>query len=157
MAPTSTCWPHRWGIHRQHVGHGAPTSAAANARRAAKRGPYRPRKAGAAVDAKLAAKREKAKLWARRKRHAAREAKVEAEHGARNGAGNGHERAAKPAIGAAQLWEHAARLSPKTPWRAAAREFGTNEAQTLDAYRSNSLPPGITANAIERFLELPAP
>jgi hypothetical protein len=54
------------------------------------------------------------------------------------------------------LWRRAEALQPKTPWRAVAHEFGTNEAQALDCYRAGTLPPGMTSSAIERFLELPA-
>ena len=121
----------------------------------------KPRKTIAAVAADVEAKRlrrnEQARLWARRKRAQVKEAATKTEHGngqAGTRSGNG---SAKPEITAARFWEHAKTLHGKRPWVAVARELGTNEAQALDAYRAGSLPPGMTANAIERFLELPAP
>ena len=54
------------------------------------------------------------------------------------------------------LWQHAGKLQPKAPWRAIVREFGINEAVAQDAYRVHNLPPGITGDAVTRFLELPA-
>jgi hypothetical protein len=36
------------------------------------------------------------------------------------------------------------------------REFGINEAVAQDAHRTHKLPPGITGDAVTRFLELPA-
>jgi hypothetical protein len=125
----------------------------ARRRREERRGPGRPRKVetAATVEAKLAARRIRNNELARARRAAAKPTTA-TDHS--NRAGNG---TPKPAITPAQLWEHAARISPKTPWRAVARELGTNEAQALDAYRAGSLPPGMTANAIERFFELPAP
>jgi hypothetical protein len=57
---------------------------------------------------------------------------------------------------AASLWTHAALLQPKAPWRAIVREFGINEAVAQDAHRTHKLPPGITGDAVTRFLELPA-
>jgi hypothetical protein len=54
------------------------------------------------------------------------------------------------------LWQHAEKLQPKAPWRAVVREFGINEAVAQDAHRTHKLPPGITGDAVSRFLELPA-
>jgi hypothetical protein len=54
------------------------------------------------------------------------------------------------------LWQHAEKLQPKAPWRAIVREFGINEAVAQDAHRNYKLPPGITGDAVSRFLELPA-
>jgi hypothetical protein len=113
----------------------------------------RPRKVDRDVDPKLLARRERAKLQARAKR-AAIKAAAEAEYS--NGASNGNG-APRPAITPVRLWQHAEVLMPKMPWRIVARELNVNEAQSLDAHRSRSLPPGVTVNAIERFLELPAP
>jgi hypothetical protein len=108
----------------------------------------RPRKVMVAdADQKRIARNQREAARQRAKRAAA---KAAAEH--HNGAGNG---APKPAaVTAKALWEHAARISPKTPWRAVARELGTNEAQALDAYRNGALIPGVTTDLIERFLEL---
>jgi hypothetical protein len=108
-----------------------------------------------ALEAKRAARREQAKLWARRKRAAAKQATT-TDHGNGAGTSNGND-GTKPVVSPARFWAHAKTLQPKTPWRAAARELGTNEAQMLDCYRTHDLPPGITAGAIEKFLELPAP
>jgi hypothetical protein len=102
-----------------------------------------PKKVAAKVDPKLAARRQREAARLRAKRAAAREAKV----------GNGAEKAAE-VTPAQALWQHAETLAPKTPWRAVAREFGTNEAQALNCYRAGTLPPGMTPAAIERFLEL---
>jgi hypothetical protein len=33
-----------------------------------------------------------------------------------------------------------------------AEEFGLNNAQTLDAYRSHTLPPGVTPDSVARLL-----
>jgi hypothetical protein len=41
--------------------------------------------------------------------------------------------------------------------RAVADEFGNNRQQALDASRLHQLPAGMTVDAVERFLELPAP
>jgi hypothetical protein len=48
------------------------------------------------------------------------------------------------------------KLQPKAPWRAIVREFGIDEAVAQDAHRTHKLPPGITGDAVTRFLELPA-
>jgi hypothetical protein len=56
---------------------------------------------------------------------------------------------------AARLWAHAAKIDSKCPWRAVASEFELNRQATLDAYRLHALPPGVTVDAVERFLELP--
>jgi hypothetical protein len=56
---------------------------------------------------------------------------------------------------AARLWAHAAKMDAKSPWRPVADEFELNRQATLDAYRLHTLPPGMTADAVERFLELP--
>jgi hypothetical protein len=67
-----------------------------------------------------------------------------------HGNGNGSTKKAE----AARLWEHAAKLDAKAPWRAVASEFEINKAQTLDAFRSRALPVGIGADAVARFCEL---
>jgi hypothetical protein len=104
----------------------------------------RPRKgARADADTKRLERNERAKLWARKTRAAAKAALQADSHQAGNGAST-----ASTGITPAQLWEHAARVSPKTPWKAVAREFGTNEAQALDCWRTGSLIPGIAAEAI---------
>jgi hypothetical protein len=108
--------------------------------------------AAAAVDPKLVARRQRAAERQRAARATARQAKA----GSSNGSGASGGNSAKVAATAQALWRQAEALAPKTPWRAIAREFGTNEAQALDAYRTRSLQPGMTASAIERFLELPA-
>jgi hypothetical protein len=112
------------------------------------RGPGRPPKDpdAAAVDEKLLARRERAKLAARAKRAAAKAAL----------AGNGQEQAkpeAKAPVTAAVFWRHAETLAPTKPWRIVARELGANEQLALDCHRNHTIPPGLTASAIERFLE----
>ena len=47
---------------------------------------------------------------------------------------------------AAAVWAHVALLQPKTPWKAL-RDFGVNDAVSLDVWRINKLPPGLTAGA----------
>jgi hypothetical protein len=64
--------------------------------------------------------------------------------------------AAAEAASAKTLWQHAALLQPKAPWRAIVREFGINEAVALDAHRVHKLPPGITGDAVTRFMAVPA-
>jgi hypothetical protein len=54
------------------------------------------------------------------------------------------------------LWQHAEKPQAQAPWRAIVREFGINEAVAQDAHRTHKLPPGITGDAVTRFLELPA-
>ena len=70
--------------------------------------------------------------------------------------GNGKGRPGKAASGraeptAAAVWERAAALEPKAPWRAL-REFGVHDAVALDAYRIRALPPGFGPDAAARFL-----
>jgi hypothetical protein len=107
------------------------TAAEAEARRAVRRARY----------AEVAQARRAAK---------AKRAAAKAKTGS-NGNGNAEITAAQA------LWQHAEQLAPKTPWRAIAREFGTNEAQAQNCYRNRTLPPGMTASAVERFLELAPP
>jgi hypothetical protein len=117
-----------------------------------RRGPGRPPKVetAAEMEAKLAARRERNNAIARARRAAARPATA-TDHGSDGAGGNG---AARPRPTAAMLWAHAAALSPKTPWRAVARELGVNEAQALDSYRLHKVPPGITPDLLAHFLEL---
>jgi hypothetical protein len=116
-----------------------------------KRGPRKTAIAGtdteAPANSKLAARRKRENDLRRAKRAAARQGK-----GGNGGAG-GNGKPGNGSAGAEALWKHAEALQPKTPWRAIAREFGTNEAQALDCYRSRCLPPGVVASAIERFLD----
>jgi hypothetical protein len=79
---------------------------------------------------------------------AARQAKPN--NGGSNGSATAETAAAKT------LWQHAEKLQPKAPWRAIVREFGINEAVAQDAHRTHKLPPGITGDAVSRFLDLPA-
>jgi hypothetical protein len=114
-----------------------------------RRGPGRPRKdPDLATEAKLAARRQRNNAAARARRAAARAQRTGASNGSGTG-GNG----SPETTPAQQLWQHAARLLPKRPWHAVATEFDLNDAMVLDAYRSKTLPPGLTPAAIERFLE----
>jgi hypothetical protein len=87
------------------------------------------------------------------KKRAARAAARAARQAKHNGSSNG---SATAETVAAKLWQHAEKLQPKAPWRAIVREFGINEAVAQDAHRNHTLPPGITGDAVSRFLELPA-
>jgi hypothetical protein len=84
------------------------------------------------------------------KKRAARAAARAARQAKPNGSATAETAAAKT------LWQHAEKLQPKAPWRAIVREFGINEAVAQDAHRTHKLPPGITGDAVSRFLELPA-
>jgi hypothetical protein len=113
--------------------------------RGRKRGPRKPADKAARLVAQRRRDAEK-KRAARASARAARQAKPTGS----NGRGS-------PEITPAQtLWQHAENLQPKAPWRAIVREFGINEAVAQDAYRNHKLPPGITGDAVNRFLELPA-
>jgi hypothetical protein len=72
------------------------------------------------------------------------------------GGNGGNGSSSTEAASAKTLWQHAEKLQPKAPWRAIVREFGINEAVAQDAHRTRKLPPGITGDAVSRFLELPA-
>jgi hypothetical protein len=112
------------------------------------RGPRKSTMVAKASDAKLAQRQRDAALK-REKRAAAR--------AARQAKPNGSNGRNSPEITSAQtLWQHAEKLQPKAPWRAIVREFGINEAVAQDAHRTHKLPPGITGDAVTRFLELPA-
>jgi hypothetical protein len=50
------------------------------------------------------------------------------------------------------LWEHAAKLEPKAPWRAIVRELGVAEAAAQAAQRDGILP--CTPRAAARFMTL---
>jgi hypothetical protein len=84
-------------------------------------------------------------MRARRAREAARQT---------DGAANSTDKAADAA--AVKLWERALELSPKAPWKVAAKRFHINEALALDSWRSRELPPGITSVEVERFIAPPA-
>jgi hypothetical protein len=100
-----------------------------------------------ASDAKLAQRQRDAALK-REKRASARAARQ-----AKSNGSNGRD---SPEITPAQtLWQPAKKLQPRAPWRAIVREFGINEAVAQDAHRTHKLPPGITGDAVTRFLELP--
>ena len=72
---------------------------------------------------------------------------------ARQAKPNGSNRRNSREITSAQtLWQHAEKLQPKAPWLAIVREFGINEAVAQDAHRTHKLPPGITGDAVSRFL-----
>jgi hypothetical protein len=91
------------------------------------------------------------------------------------GNGNGGEDVARPSISAARpaavkpndvdpaaeaalaakLWARAAEMSPTSPWRPVAAEFGLNAALALNHYRSATMPP-IAPAAAARFLEMAA-
>jgi hypothetical protein len=114
------------------------------------RGPRKSTLAVAAADEKLAQQRQRDAALKREKRAAARAA---AKANGGNGSSSTEAAATKSAT---KLWQHAEKLQPKAPWRAIVREFGINEAVAQDAHRTHKLPPGITADAVSRFLELPA-
>jgi hypothetical protein len=69
-------------------------------------------------------------------------------------AGNGAEAAAngRHVVKAQALWQHAAKLEPKEPWRAVVRELGIAEAAAQAAQRDGILP--CTPRAAARFLTL---
>ena len=56
------------------------------------------------------------------------------------------------AVSPAALWEHAAKLEPKAPWRAIVRELGVAEAAAQAAQRDGILP--CTPRAAARFMTL---
>jgi hypothetical protein len=94
----------------------------------------------------------------REKRAAARA--IRESNGANGAASNGKAHGVADSTGpgpsaARRLWNHAQRIAPSTPWKAVAGALGTNMAQTVDAWRNKSLPPGIDHDAIERFLAGP--
>jgi hypothetical protein len=68
--------------------------------------------------------------------------------------GNGSEPTANGrfAVSPAALWEHAAKLEPKAPWRAIVRELGVAEAAAQAAQRDGILP--CTPRAAARFMTL---
>jgi hypothetical protein len=75
---------------------------------------------------------------------------------ATNGSSSSHGgNSATKAETARSFWAHAAKMDAKSPWRPVADEFELNRQATLDAYRLHALPPGVTVDAVERFLELP--
>jgi hypothetical protein len=119
------------------------------------RGPRRAMLAAAAkAEAKAArsAERKRAKRAEARALREAAKATTGADVGKPANDSNG---ASTKKAEAAKLWNHAAKMDAKSPWRAVANEFELNKQQTLDAFRQHTLPPGVTADAIERFLELP--
>lgn len=68
--------------------------------------------------------------------------------------GNGSEPTANGrfAVSPAALWEHAAKLEPKAPWRAIVRELGVTESAAQAAQRDGILP--CTPRAAARFMTL---
>jgi hypothetical protein len=68
--------------------------------------------------------------------------------------GNGSEPTAngRSAVSPKALWEHAAKLEPKAPWRAIVRELGVAEAAAQAAQREGILP--CTPRAAARFMTL---
>jgi hypothetical protein len=109
-----------------------------------------PRSPAVVATMKLAQQRRRDAEKKRAKRAAARAA---AKANGGNGSSSTEAAATKSAT---KLWQHAEKLQPKAPWRAIVREFGVNEAVAQDAHRTHKLPPGITGDAVSRFLELPA-
>jgi hypothetical protein len=89
-------------------------------------------------------RREKRRATPRRR---SRRPKVDA-------SGNGSEPTANGrfAVSPAALWEHAAKLEPKAPWRAIVRELGVAEAAAQAAQRDGILP--CTPRAAARFMTL---
>lgn len=75
----------------------------------------------------------------RQRRATARAAAEVADTAQAQARANGHSEGATNGNGgitAARLWEHAAKISPKTPWRPVGEEFDLNKQQTLDAFRA---------------------
>ena len=89
-------------------------------------------------------RREKRRATPRRR---SRRPKVDA-------SGNGSEPTANGrfAVSPAALWEHAAKLEPKAPWRAIVRELGVTESAAQAAQRDGILP--CTPRAAARFMTL---
>jgi transposase-like protein len=56
---------------------------------------------------------------------------------------------------AARLWQRATELSPTTPWRPVAAEFGLNAALALNHCRAGTMPP-VAPAAASRFIEASA-
>jgi hypothetical protein len=52
------------------------------------------------------------------------------------------------------LWQHAAKLEPKAPWRAIVRELGVSEGNAQRAERDGIVPANVSTRATERFLAL---
>ena len=115
------------------------------------RGRPRGRRKPADKAARLTAQRRRDAEKKREQRAAARAAQAKP-----NGSNGGNGSSSTEAASAKTLWQHAEKLQPKAPWRAIVREFGINEAVAQDAHRTRKLPPGITGDAVSRFLELPA-
>jgi hypothetical protein len=139
------------------------------------RRPGRPRK-------HLTAAETKAKLAAKAKRYAARRIErriaakaaqpgplstaapasvdvVKAPGKAANGNGghaSGHGGAPRKSPAAEKLWDHAKLVDAKCPWRPVADEFELNRQATLDCYRQRALPPGVTSERVEQFLQVAA-
>lgn len=141
------------------------------------RGPGRPPAAKGAADPKLVARRAREAERLRVKRAAGKQAKAEQHsskvaraklataetskvapngNGAKNGAKVAEAKGTKVqgTTESHAFWSHAEKLAPNNPWHVVAMEFGANEAQVKNCYRSRALPPGLNATAIERFLEV---
>jgi hypothetical protein len=118
-----------------------------------KRGPGRPRLDADTAAAKREARRLRINETARLRR--AKRAAAATRNGD-NGAGNGNgsTKAVAAEVTPAQFWGHASMLAPTKPWRFVALELGVNEQQSVDCHRNHAIPPGLTAAAIQRFLEL---
>jgi hypothetical protein len=68
--------------------------------------------------------------------------------------GNGAGANGVGAVSASALWKHAAKLEPKAPWRAVARELGVSDGAAQTAHRNEVLPANISPAAAARFLTL---
>jgi len=123
----------------------APTPRPGNGRRRARAAMAPARRATANARGRTRRHAAKAGAAANGRRRRGPRAKAEA------AAGNGD---ASPAddVTPARLWEHAAKLEPKAPWRAIVREFGVPEAFAQAAQRDGTLP--CSPRAAARFMTL---
>jgi hypothetical protein len=118
----------------------AATAANGRRRRTIRRG-----SAKKVIDPKLQERRRRYEV----KRRARRAAKTTA---AAADAGSNGKSQDPPPVTSQILWEHATRLEPTAPWRAVARELGTNIDVARHAFHTTSIPYGIGPMMMERFL-----
>lgn len=143
FSPFTTTTQHRKrGRPRKHADEGNVVSLH-------QRKPGRKRRRKSVDAAKLAARRKRYAANRRAKRQAARAAKAIKAAGAAATATNGQDVASIESF-----WKHAQCLSPQTPWKRVASEFGVNENAARHAFKSNSLPPRMGPMSVERFLAL---
>lgn len=87
----------------------------------------------------------------RRRRYAEKRAAERASSGHAKGSGNG---SGQEGISGREFWDHARKLSPKEPWRSVVRELDISNGGAREALRTTTLPPGVAAAAVARFLTL---